>query len=456
MSQNPPNLRPDLAPKATFSEAPRPGQPTIGMVSLGCPKALVDSERILTRLRAEGYAISPDYKGADAVIVNTCGFLDSAKAESLEAIGEALAENGRVIVTGCLGAEPEYITGAHPRVLAVTGPHQYEDVLDAVHRAVPPSPDPFIDLLPASGVSLTPRHYSYLKISEGCNHKCKFCIIPDMRGRLQSRPAHAILREAEKLVQNGVNELLVISQDTSAYGVDIKHAEDRGHRAHITDLARDLGSLGAWVRLHYVYPYPHVRDLIPAMAEGLILPYLDIPFQHAHPDVLKRMARPAAAAKTLDEIAAWRDTCPDITLRSTFIVGYPGETEAEFQTLLDWLDEAQLDRVGCFQYENVDGARSNALPDHVPDEVKQDRWNRFMEKAQAISAAKLEAKVGRRMDVIIDEIDDEAATCRTKADAPEIDGNLFIDEGFENLSVGQIVTVEVEEAGEYDLWGRVV
>ncbi|MBQ0805524.1 MAG: 30S ribosomal protein S12 methylthiotransferase RimO [Sulfitobacter sp.] len=456
MSTNPPNLRPDLAPKAKISNPSRPGQPTIGMVSLGCPKALVDSERILTRLRAEGYGVSPDYAGADAVIVNTCGFLDSAKAESLEAIGEALKENGRVIVTGCLGAEPDYIREHHPRILAVTGPHQYEQVLDAVHAAVPPSPDPFIDLLPAQAVSLTPRHYSYLKISEGCNHKCKFCIIPDMRGRLQSRPAHAIMREAEKLVQSGVKELLVISQDTSAYGVDIKHAEDRGHRAHITDLARDLGSLGAWVRLHYVYPYPHVRNLIPLMAEGLVLPYLDIPFQHAHPDVLKRMARPAAAAKTLDEIAAWRDTCPDITLRSTFIVGYPGETEAEFQTLLDWLDEAQLDRVGCFQYENVDGARSNALPDHVAGEVKQDRWNRFMEKAQAISEAKLEAKVGRRMDVIIDEIDGDAATCRTKADAPEIDGNLFIDEGFEGLSVGDIVTVEVEEAGEYDLWGRVV
>ncbi|OAN97388.1 30S ribosomal protein S12 methylthiotransferase RimO [Sulfitobacter geojensis] len=456
MSTNPPNLRPDLAPKAKISNPSRPGQPTIGMVSLGCPKALVDSERILTRLRAEGYGVSPDYSGADAVIVNTCGFLDSAKAESLDAIGEALSENGRVIVTGCLGAEPDYIREHHPKILAVTGPHQYEQVLDAVHSAVPPSPDPFIDLLPAQQVSLTPRHYSYLKISEGCNHKCKFCIIPDMRGRLQSRPAHAVLREAERLVDNGAKELLVISQDTSAYGVDIKHAEDRGHRAHITDLARDLGSLGAWVRLHYVYPYPHVRQLIPLMAEGLVLPYMDIPFQHAHPDVLRRMARPAAAAKTLDEIAAWRDTCPDITLRSTFIVGYPGETEAEFQTLLDWLDEAQLDRVGCFQYENVEGARSNALPDHVDPEVKQDRWDRFMAKAQAISEAKLEAKVGRRMDVIVDEIDDEAATCRTKADAPEIDGNLFIDEGFDALSVGDIVTVEVEEAGEYDLWGRVV
>ena len=454
MSQNPPNLRPDLAPKPRFSEPKRDGQPTIGMVSLGCPKALVDSERILTRLRAEGYAISPDYSGADAVIVNTCGFLDSAKAESLDAIGEALVENGKVIVTGCLGAEPDYIREHHPNILAVTGPHQYEQVLDAVHGAVPPSPDPFIDLLPASGVKLTPRHYSYLKISEGCNHKCKFCIIPDMRGKLASRPAHAVIREAEKLVEAGVKELLVISQDTSAYGVDIKHATERDHRAHITDLARDLGSLGAWVRLHYVYPYPHVRDLIPLMADRLILPYLDIPFQHAHPDTLKRMARPAAAAKTLDEIAACRSVCPDITLRSTFIVGYPGETEAEFQTLLDWLDEAQLDRVGCFQYENVDGARSNDLPDHVPDEVKQDRWDRFMEKAQAISEAKLQAKVGKTLEAIVDDIDEDGiATCRTWADAPEIDGNLFIDEGTEGLSVGDIVTVEVDEAGEYDLWG---
>ena len=458
MSTNPPNIRPDLAPKLQVREPVRSGQPTIGMVSLGCPKALVDSERILTRLRAEGYGVSPDYAGADAVIVNTCGFLDSAKAESLDAIGEALSENGKVIVTGCLGAEPDYIREHHPRILAVTGPHQYEQVLDAVHKAVPASPDPFIDLLPASGVSLTPRHFSYLKISEGCNHKCKFCIIPDMRGRLQSRPAHAVMREAEKLVDAGVKELLVISQDTSAYGVDIKHAEDRGHRAHITDLARDLGSLGAWIRLHYVYPYPHVRQMIPLMADPAsgVLPYLDIPFQHAHPDVLKRMARPAAGSKTLDEIAAWRDICPDITLRSTFIVGYPGETESEFQTLLDWMDEAQLDRVGCFQYENVAGARSNALPDHVEAEVKQDRWNRFMEKAQAISEAKLQAKVGTRIDVIIDEIDEDAATCRTKADAPEIDGNLFIDEGFETLNVGDIVTVEVDEAGEYDLWGKLV
>ena len=462
MSTNPPNLRPDLAPPPRVSDPARAGQPSIGMVSLGCPKALVDSERILTRLRAEGYGVSPDYAGADAVIVNTCGFLDSAKAESLSAIGEALSENGKVIVTGCLGAEPDYIREHHPRILAVTGPHQYEQVLDAVHLAVPPDPDPFIDLLPAAGVRLTPRHFAYLKISEGCNHKCKFCIIPDMRGKLNSRPAHAVLREAEKLVESGVKELLVISQDTSAYGLDRKYDvnpwQGREIRSHITDLARELGQLGAWIRLHYIYPYPHVRDLIPLMADpdSGVLPYLDIPFQHAHPDVLKRMARPAAGARTLDEIAAWRGLCPDITLRSTFIVGYPGETEAEFQTLLDWMDEAQLDRVGCFQYENVAGARSNALPDHVPQDVKQDRWDRFMAKAQGISEAKLAAKVGQRLQVIVDEVDCDAATCRTMADAPEIDGNLFIDDAFEGLKAGDMVTVEVDEAGEYDLWGKIM
>ena len=454
MVENPHTLRPDLAPRAVVKDTPRAGQPTIGMVSLGCPKALVDSERILTKLRAEGYAISSDYTGAGAVIVNTCGFLDSAKAESLDAIGEALSENGKVIVTGCLGAEPDYITGAHPKVLAVTGPQQYEAVLDAVHMAVPPDPDPFIDLIPAHNVSLTPRHYSYLKISEGCNHTCKFCIIPDMRGRLRSRPAHAVLREAEKLVDHGVKELLVISQDTSAYGVDIRHAEANGNRAHITDLARDLGALGAWVRLHYVYPYPHVRQLIPLMAEGLVLPYLDVPFQHGHPDVLRRMARPAASEKTLDRISEWRQICPDITIRSTFIVGYPGETAAEFDYMLDWLDEAQLDRVGCFKYENVAGARSNNLPDHVTEDVKQERWERFMEKAQAISEAKLAKKVGQRMEVLVDDIDENGvAICRTKSDAPEIDGNLFIDTQTEGLSVGDLVTVEVDEASAYDLWG---
>ncbi|RMF33153.1 MAG: 30S ribosomal protein S12 methylthiotransferase RimO [Alphaproteobacteria bacterium] len=444
--------------------APRPGsqrrgarhQPQIGMVSLGCPKALVDSERILTRLRAEGYGISPDYHGAEAVIVNTCGFLDSARMESLEAIGEALQENGRVIVTGCLGAEPEVIAGRHPRVLAITGPQQYEAVLDAVHAAVPPDPDPFTDLIPAASVRLTPRHYAYLKISEGCNHACRFCIIPSMRGRLVSRPAHAVLREAEGLVASGVRELLVISQDSSAYGLDLRHAEERGHRAHITDLARDLGSLGAWVRLHYVYPYPHVRDLIPLMAEGLVLPYLDIPFQHAHPDTLRRMARPAAAERTLERIAEWRAICPELTLRSTFIVGFPGETEAEFQTLLDWLEEARLDRVGCFRYEDVKGAAANALPDHVPEEVKEERWHRFMEAAQRISAGKMQARVGKVVEAIVDAVDAEGATCRTWADAPEIDGNLFIDAGFEHLQPGDIIRAEIEEAAEYDLWGRLV
>jgi ribosomal protein S12 methylthiotransferase len=432
--------------------------PRIGLVSLGCPKATVDSERILTRLRAEGYAISPDYAGADAVIVNTCGFLDSARAESLDAIGEALRENGRVIVTGCLGAERAVIEAAHPAVLAITGPQQYEDVMAAVHDAVPPAADPFTDLIPAGAVRLTPRHYAWLKISEGCNHKCRFCIIPSMRGPLSSRPAGAVLREAERLVDSGVRELLVISQDTSAYGVDLKHATSdwRGTpvRAHLTDLARELGQLGAWVRLHYVYPYPHVDALIPLMAEGTVLPYLDIPFQHADPDTLRRMARPAAAEKTLDRIAAWRAICPDLAIRSTFIVGFPGETEAAFQTLLDWLDEAQLDRVGCFKYENVTGARANALPDHVPEAVKEERWHRFMERAQAISAARLAAKVGQRLEVIVDTVDADAATCRSKADAPEIDGNLFIDEGHRGLAPGDIVTVTVDAAGDYDLWGK--
>ena len=454
MSSNPSSIRPDQA-KVSFKTERNSEQPNIGMVSLGCPKALVDSERILTKLRAEGYGISPNYEGADAVIVNTCGFLDSAKAESLEAIGEAIDENGRVIVTGCLGAEPEFITGAHPRVLAVTGPHQYESVLDAVHQVVPPKPDPFIDLLPETGIKLTPRHFSYLKISEGCNHKCKFCIIPDMRGRLQSRPAHAIIREATKLVDSGVKEILVISQDTSAYGLDLKYKTQQCHRSHIKNLAEDLGALGAWVRLHYVYPYPHVRDLIPLMADGLILPYLDIPFQHAHPDVLRRMARPAASVETLEEIKKWRSICPEITLRSTFIVGYPGETEDEFNTLIDWLDEAQLDRVGCFKYENVDGARSNLLANQISEDIKQHRWEIFMETARKISKEKLARKIGTEIEVIVDEIDDEGAVCRTKADAPEIDGNLFIEENFDKISVGDILKVHVTAASDYDLWGTI-
>jgi ribosomal protein S12 methylthiotransferase len=459
MSLNPPDLRPQLAAARGEPAArpARPGQPRIGMVSLGCPKALVDSERILTRLRAEGYAISPDYQGADAVIVNTCGFLDSARAESLEAIGEALAANGRVIVTGCLGADEAYIRGAHPSVLAVTGPHQYEQVLDAVHAAVPPAPDPKIDLIPPQGIRLTPRHYAYLKISEGCNHACRFCIIPAMRGRLVSRPAAAVLREAERLVAAGVRELLVISQDTSAYGLDLRHAPSRWRgaewRAHITDLARGLGSLGAWVRLHYVYPYPHVDDLIPLMAEGLVLPYLDIPFQHAAASVLRAMRRPANEAKVLERIRRWREICPDIAIRSTFIVGFPGETEADFDYLLEWLAEARLDRVGCFKYEDVAGAAANALPGHVAEAVKEERWQRFMEVSRRISAEKLAARVGRRVAAIVDAVDAGGAICRTKGDAPEIDGNLFLEEA-EGLAPGDIVTVEVEEAGDYDLWGR--
>ena len=435
--------------------------PKVGFVSLGCPKALVDSERILTQLRAEGYDTAPDYAGAKVVIVNTCGFIDSAVEESLEAIGEAMAENGKVIVTGCMGvgSHREKIRERFPDVLSISGPQDFTSVMTALHQAVPPQHDPFLDLVPPQGIKLTPRHYAYLKISEGCNHKCSFCIIPSMRGKLVSRPIDEVLREGERLVKAGVRELLVISQDTSAYGVDLKYApgtwQGREYRAQMKDLCEGLGSLDAWVRLHYVYPYPHVDEIIPLMAQGKVLPYLDIPFQHSHPGTLRRMARPAAAERTLDEIAAWRSDCPDIALRSTFIVGYPGETEAEFQHLLDWMDEAQLDRVGCFQYENVAGARSNTLPDHVPDEVKAERWARFMEKAQAISEAKLAAKVGRRMDVIVDDVDEDGiATCRTKADAPEIDGNLFIDEGAEALKPGQIVTVAVDEAGEYDLWGR--
>ncbi|MGF1658851.1 MAG: 30S ribosomal protein S12 methylthiotransferase RimO [Rubrimonas sp.] len=454
---NPPDLRPDRAAPALTADAPRPGQPRVGMVSLGCPKALVDSERILTRLRAEGYAISPDYAGADAVIVNTCGFLDSAKAESLDAIGEALAENGRVIVTGCLGADENVIRSAHPSVLAVTGPQAYEDVMAAVHEAVPPAPDPFFDLIPAGAVRLTPRHYAYLKISEGCDHQCRFCIIPSMRGKLVSRPAAAVLREAEKLVESGVREILVISQDTSAYGKDLGHAasrwRDREARAHVTDLARDLGRLGAWVRLHYVYPYPHVDQLIPLMAQGLVLPYLDIPFQHASPKVLRAMRRPANEAKTLDRIRRWRETCPELAIRSTFIVGFPDETEDDFRHLLDWLEEAQLDRVGAFQYEDVAGAAANALPGHVPAEVKAERHARFMEAAARISAARLQARVGTRCAVLIDEVDEDGAAGRSYGEAPEIDGEVFIDADFADLAPGDLVEVEIDEADDHDLWG---
>jgi len=434
-----------------------PLPPKVGMVSLGCPKALVDSERILTKLRSDGYDLSPDYAGADVVLVNTCGFLDSAKEESLEAIGEAIAENGRVIVTGCMGNEADVIRARFPQVLAVTGPHQYEAVVEAVHEAAPPVPSPFVDLVPEAGLKLTPRHYSYLKISEGCNHRCAFCIIPSIRGDLVSRRPDAILREAEKLVAAGTKELLVISQDTSAYGVDIRHQPRSWKggevRAHMTDLARELGKLGAWVRLHYVYPYPHVDQVIPLMAEGLVLPYLDIPFQHAAPSVLKAMKRPANEAKVLERIKAWRQIAPDIAIRSSFVVGFPGETEADFQYLLDWLDEAQLDRVGAFRFEPVQGAAANDLPDPVPEEVKEERYARIMEKTAAISAAKLAAKIGRTLDVIIDEVDNEGgATGRSKADAPEIDGNVLLrDAG--HLAQGEIVRVLIEDADEHDLFG---
>jgi ribosomal protein S12 methylthiotransferase len=434
-----------------------PSPPKVGMVSLGCPKALVDSERILTKLRADGYGLSPDYAGADVVLVNTCGFLDSAKEESLEAIGEALAENGRVIVTGCLGKEAEMIRARFPKVLAISGAHQYEAVVGAVHEAAPMPANAFLNLVPDSGLKLTPRHYSYLKISEGCNHRCAFCIIPSIRGDLVSRRPDAILREAEKLVAAGTKELLVISQDTSAYGVDIRHQPREWHgrevRAHMTDLARELGSLGAWVRLHYVYPYPHVDQVIPLMAEGLVTPYLDIPFQHAAPSVLKAMKRPANEAKVLERIQRWRKICPDITIRSTFVVGFPGETEADFQYLMRWLEEAQLDRVGAFRFEPVEGAAANALPDPVPEAVKEERYARLMELTARISAEKLAAKIGRTLDVIIDEIDEDGgATGRSPADAPEIDGSVFLrDAG--GLAKGDIVPVLIEDADNHDLFG---
>jgi len=442
------------------------------MVSLGCPKALVDSERILTRLRADGYAMSPDYEGADVVLVNTCGFLDSAKEESLDAIGEAIAENGRVIVTGCMGDEAELIRARHPGVLAITGAHQYEDVVKAVREAAPPSQGPFIDLVPQPSdemIKLTPRQYSYLKISEGCNHSCAFCIIPDLRGKLASRRVDAVLREAEKLVAAGSKELLVISQDTSAYGVDTRHEERewKGHpvRAHMTDLARELGQLRTrqgetpWVRLHYVYPYPHVDAVIPLMAEGLITPYLDIPFQHASPKVLKAMKRPANEAKVLERLAKWREICPDIAIRSSFVVGFPGETEEDFEYLLDWLEEAQLDRVGAFRFEPVEGAQANALPDHVPENVKEERFASVMALTEKISAAKLEAKVGRTIPVIIDEVGepdedgDVGATGRSEADAPEIDGAVYLRNVPADLQPGDFVNVEVEEADAHDLFG---
>src|SRR5690242_18834863 len=433
--------------------------PKVSFVSLGCPKALVDSERIVTRLRAEGYELSRQHQGADLVIVNTCGFLDSAKAESLAAIGSALKENGKVIVTGCMGAEPESISSAYPDVLAITGPQQYESVVEAVHKALPPRHDPFLDLVPLEGIKQTPRHYAYLKTSEGCNNRCTFCIIPRLRGDLVSRPAADVMREAEKLVTAGVKELLVISQDTSAYGLDINYAaskwRERELRAKFIALVGALGDLGVWVRLHYVYPYPHVDEVIPLMAERKVLPYLDIPFQHASPEVLKRMRRPAAQEKTLERIARWREQCPELTLRSTFIVGFPGETDADFEMLLQWLEEASLDRVGCFKYEPVNGAAANDLATAVPDAVKERRWHRFMQVQQKISTRRLKRKMGTRQRVIIDEIGPTVAKGRSMADAPEIDGAVYVTSR-RPLRVGEITTVMIERADEYDLHGTAV
>ena len=432
--------------------------PKVGIVSLGCPKALVDSERIITRLRAEGYAISPDYAGADLVLVNTCGFLDSAREESLDAIGEAIEENGKVIVTGCLGAEPDVIQQAHPKVLAVTGPHQYEQVMDAVHTHLTPPPDPLKDLIPESGLRLTPRHYAYLKISEGCNNRCSFCIIPKLRGDLVSRPIHHVLTEAERLVNAGVKELMVISQDTSAYGLDVKYAphmwKDTEYQTRFLDLAKGLGTLGAWVRMHYVYPYPHVDDVIELMADGAILPYLDIPFQHASPTVLKAMKRPAKQDRVLERIKAWRAAVPDLAIRSTFIVGFPGETEDDFEMLLDFIREAKIDRAGCFKYENVEHADSRALPGHVNEEIKEERWHRFMALQSEISAQRAAAQVGTTQDIIIDGPSDEPGEWlgRSKADAPEIDGVVYLTSDTP-LNAGDIVSANITDADAYDLYG---
>jgi ribosomal protein S12 methylthiotransferase len=453
--------RPPVEPRG--KRTPKKANPKVGIVSLGCPKALVDSERILTTLRSEGYEISDSYAGADVVIVNTCGFLNSARQESLDAIGEALAENGKVIVTGCMGGNPNEIRAAHPGVLAVTGPQQYESVVAAVHEAVPPKHDPYIDLVPPQGLKLTPRHYAYLKISEGCNNRCTFCIIPSLRGDLVSRPIRDVMIEAENLVKAGVKELLVISQDTSAYGVDIKYAESqwrgRDVKAKFLELAKELGDLDAWIRLHYVYPYPHVDEVMPLMASGKILPYLDIPFQHASPNVLKAMRRPAHGEKTLERIKSWRQAVPDLTLRSTFIVGFPGETEDDFNYMLDWLDEVELDRVGCFKYEPVAGARANELDGAVDEDEKQDRWERFMEHQRLISERRMAKKVGNTIEVLIDEAaaqDEETgetfAIGRSAADAPEIDGNVFVEgKGAETLQSGDLVKVTVEAAADYDL-----
>lgn len=446
--------------------------PTVGVVSLGCPKALVDTERILTQLRSEGYQLTPNYEDANVVIVNTCGFLDSAKKESLEAIGEAMDANGKVIVTGCMGAEPEQIMEAYPKVLAVTGPQQYEQVVSAVHKAAPPVHDPFVDLVPAPrakkkaavdmpdiGIKLTPRHYAYLKISEGCNNRCTFCIIPKLRGDLVSRPVIQVLSEAERLVKAGVKEILVISQDTSAYGMDMKYQaypyKNRVVRTKFIDLAKELGELGVWVRMHYMYPYPHVDEVFPLMNEGKILPYIDIPFQHASPNVLKNMKRPAHQEKTLDRIHNWRKMCPDLAIRSTFIVGFPGETEQDFEFLLQWMQEAQLDRVGCFKYEPVTGAPANEIANPVPPEVAEERWHRFMQLQQEISASRLKLKVGRTIPVIIDSVGKAGGLGRSSADAPEIDGNVHV-LSKKKLQMGDIVQVKIDGSDEYDLFGTAV
>ncbi len=452
--------RPVKIPAPPFHARPpmSAASPKVGFVSLGCPKALVDSEHILTQLRAEGYTISPSYANADLVVVNTCGFIDAAVEESLDAIGEALAENGKVIVTGCLGAKGDIVRQTHPQVLAVTGPHALAEVMQAVHAHLPKPHDPYADLIPPQGIRLTPQHYAYLKISEGCNHRCSFCIIPSMRGDLVSRPVGEVMQEAENLVQAGVKELLVISQDTSAYGVDVKYRtgfwQGKPVKTRMTDLVRALGELGVWVRLHYVYPYPHVDEVIPLMAAGKVLPYLDVPLQHASPKILKAMKRPASSENNLTRIRAWRDLCPDITLRSTFIVGFPGETEADFEQLLDFLHAAQLDRVGCFKYSPVEGARANELPDPVPEEIKEQRLERFMQVQADISVAKLTHKVGKTMTVLVDEISAQGeAIARSAADAPEIDGVVIIEDGT-GLALGQFADVIITDSGKHDLWAQ--
>ena len=460
MSDQPSEIPTEISPEQLAEVMAEQSNGKVGFVSLGCPKALVDSERILTQLKLDGYEVSPSYDGADVVVVNTCGFIDAAKQESLDAIHEAMQANGKVIVTGCMGkgADAELIKAENPDILAVTGPQAYEEVMEAVHTWVPKKQEhnPFVDLVPAQGVKLTPRHYSYLKISEGCNHKCTFCIIPDMRGKHVSRPIGDVLDEAQRLVNAGTKELLVISQDTSAYGVDVKYKmgfwDGMPVKTRMLELCEQLGKLGVWVRLHYVYPYPHVDNAMPLMRDGKILPYLDIPFQHASPRILKLMKRPAHAENTLERIKKWREIVPNLVLRSTFVVGFPGETEEDFQILLDWLEEAELDRVGCFKYSPVEGAKANDLPDHVPEDVQQERWERFMQTQQAISARKLQQRIGQTLSILIDEVDEEGAIGRSIADAPGVDGVVYLNE-FYDCAPGDFVEVKIDHADEYDLWG---